>query len=112
MEEKFSLLGIEMPLEEFDFLMCEQAKGKELKVKDGKVIAEYHIETYEEKQERLRGERAALLNAFDKYKSNVDYGIERETELQHENIIAWYRDLLDLKEYALNNIPERIKYYL
>ena len=27
------LLGIEMPFEEFDKLMCEQNNGKELKVK-------------------------------------------------------------------------------
>ena len=33
------LLGIEMSLEEFDFLLCEQSKGKELVVENGKVIS-------------------------------------------------------------------------
>ena len=47
-EQKFSLLGIEMSPEEFDFLMCEQAQGKELKVVGGKVVAEFHIATEEE----------------------------------------------------------------
>lgn len=42
------LLGIEMPLEEFDFLLCEQAKGKELVVEYGKVIARDRIVTQKE----------------------------------------------------------------
>lgn len=33
------LFDIETTNEEFDFLMCEQAKGKELKVVDGKIIS-------------------------------------------------------------------------
>lgn len=53
-EQKFTLLGVEMSLEEFDFLLCEQAKGKELKVVGGKVVAEYHTLTAEElKQHRI-----------------------------------------------------------
>lgn len=53
-EQKYSLHGIEMPLEEFDRLLCEQSQGKELKVVDGKVIAEYHTPTEEElKQMRI-----------------------------------------------------------
>ena len=47
-EQKFSLLGIEMSFEEFDRLICEQSQGKELKVVDGKVVAEYHTITEEE----------------------------------------------------------------
>lgn len=43
-----NLLGIEMTLEEFDYLMCEQASGKELKVLNGKVVAVEHIPTQEE----------------------------------------------------------------
>lgn len=34
-----SLFGIAISDEEFDKLMCQQSKGKELIVKDGKVIA-------------------------------------------------------------------------
>lgn len=43
------LLGIDLTYEEFDFLMCEQAKGKELKVVDGKVVAVERVITEEEK---------------------------------------------------------------
>ena len=42
------LLGIEMSFEEFDRLMCEQAKGKELVVDNGKVIAAEHKVTQAE----------------------------------------------------------------
>ena len=34
-----NLFNIELTDKEFDSLMCEQAKGKELKVVDGKVVA-------------------------------------------------------------------------
>lgn len=37
--EKYYLLGIEVSIEELDFFMCEQAKGKQLFVENGKVIA-------------------------------------------------------------------------
>lgn len=46
------LLGIEMPFEEFDRLMCEQGSGKELKVIDGKVIAVEHETTEQELKEQ------------------------------------------------------------
>lgn len=53
-EQECELLGVKMSFKEFDFLMCEQAKGKELKVVDGNVIAEYHIPTEEELNEQRR----------------------------------------------------------
>lgn len=62
------LLGIEMPLEEFDRLMCEQNKGKELAVQDGKVIAIDHIMTEEE---LLRKELSDLENWFEEYDNQV-----------------------------------------
>ena len=68
--------------------------------------------TAEEIKANLREQRERLLVAFDKYKSNVQYGIEYEIQTQHESMIAWYEDLLDLKGSAFENIPERIKYYL
>lgn len=60
----------------------------------------------------LRAKREPLLTAFDKYKSNVVYGVEFESEEQRQKIIAWYRLLLELNEKAFEKIPERIKYYL
>ena len=43
------LFDIELSEQEFDNLMCEQAKGKELKVVDGKVVAVERVITEEEK---------------------------------------------------------------
>lgn len=64
------------------------------------------------KKEELRLKREPLLTAFDKYKSNVFYGIEEETQEQKTNILTWYGKVLDLNEEAINNPPEKIKYYL
>ena len=56
----------------------------------------------------LRAKRKSLLEAFDLWEKAVLRG--RATE---DNIIMqWYYDLLDLKEEALDNVPEKIKYYL
>lgn len=42
------LFGIEMSLEEFDYLMVAQSNGKELVVENGKVIARDRVITQEE----------------------------------------------------------------
>lgn len=61
-----------------------------------------------------RRKRVKLLKAFDTYKSNVAYGIEKEDATTYSNTIKWYQDLLDLKNsaFVVENIPSRIKYYL
>lgn len=61
-----------------------------------------------------RRKRRMLLEAFDKYKTNVAYGVETEDSTTHTKIVKWYQDLLDLKNSAfiVENIPTRIKYYL
>lgn len=46
------LFDIELIDKEFDLLMCEQAKGKELKVENGKVIAYIRETTKEELKEQ------------------------------------------------------------
>lgn len=56
------ILGIEVSEKEFDFLFCEQAKGKELKVVDGKVVAVDHEVTEEELKEQRKFEITARLN--------------------------------------------------
>lgn len=63
----------------------------------------------------LRAMREPLLIAFDKYKSNVNYGIEIEDDKQRKEIVNWYIEIKNLNEnYITNdkNIPQRIKYYL
>lgn len=62
----------------------------------------------EELKNILRAKRNSLLNAFDKWEKAVLRGREKDKEY----IMSWYYDLLDLKEYAFENIPEEIKYYL
>ena len=62
------LLGIEMPVEEFDKLMCEQSKGKELKVVDGKVVAVEHEPT---QNELLELELRSLYTWFEEYDNQV-----------------------------------------
>lgn len=42
------LLGVQITEEEFDYLMTEQSKGKELKVVDGKIITVDPVLTEEE----------------------------------------------------------------
>ena len=68
----------------------------------------------EKKISNLRLTRKKLLEAFDKYKSNVNYGIVVEDEYTRAKIVAWYSDLLNLVESAFEeeNIPREIKYYL
>ena len=58
------LLGIEMDLQEFDRLMCEQSKGKQLVVDNGKVIA---IEYQESQQELAQKELLELKYWYDNY---------------------------------------------
>lgn len=83
----------------FDYLYID---GK--LVYDSEGIAERHLE-------ELRNKREGLLTAFDKYKSNVIIGIEKDISMSEE-VLNWYQAILDLNEDAINNPPERIKYYL
>lgn len=59
------LLGIELTNEEFDFLMCEQAKGKELKVVDKQVVAVERVITEQEKAKSRINELKTLLEKTD-----------------------------------------------
>ena len=72
-------------------------------------------ELLENKKLLLREKREPLLRAFDVYKSNVNYGVEIESEKQRNIIINWYKEIINLNENYIvkdENIPERIKYYL
>ncbi|MCM1437797.1 MAG: hypothetical protein NC131_01105 [Roseburia sp.] len=90
-----------------------EAKDAWDEYEDIQVYVPYTEAELSEKQlNALRCERELLLIAFDKYKSNVEYGIEKESQIQHEDMIAWYEDLLDLEKSAFANIPQRVQYYL
>lgn len=56
--------------------------------------------------------RKPILDAFDVYKSNLYYGVITETEEEHYQILYWYKLLLDLDEYAIENVPPAIAKYM
>lgn len=60
----------------------------------------------------IRWKRAKLLDGFDKYKTNVLYGIKNEDSATREIVLAWYNKLLDLNPEAIKNVPSVIQYYL
>ena len=80
------------------------------------VVNELYIDTPQKNELilNLRQHRAKLLQAFDRYKINVSYGITIEDAETKEKITSWYHQLLDLNEEAFKeeNIPPQIKYYL
>lgn len=75
-------------------------------------IQVYVLYTAEELLNIKREKREALLEAFDKYKTNVSYGVKAETNEKKAEILEWYRQLLDLIDSAFDQIPNEIKYYL
>lgn len=65
-----------------------------------------------QRKQELRAKREPLLKAFDTYKTNIVYGLVEETEEERNDIVAWYKRLLDLDEAAIENVPSNISYYL
>lgn len=65
-----------------------------------------------QKLEELRAKREPILVAFDKYKTNVIYGIEEENTEEKIAVLEWYKKALNLDEDAIENVPDKIKYYL
>ena len=59
------LFGIKLTDTEADYLFCEQAKGKELKVVDGKVVAVDRIITEQEKAQSKIAELKRKLQETD-----------------------------------------------
>ena len=89
------LLGIEMPFEEFDKLMCEQNNGKELKVINGKVVAVEHEPTEEE---LLNSELSKLYAWFEEY----DNQVKQYNRCQRMGI-AYDKDIEELDSQAKVN---------
>lgn len=59
------ILGIETDEKTADYLFCEQAKGKELKVVDGKVVAVEHVQTSQERAQTQIAELKRKLQQTD-----------------------------------------------
>ena len=93
------LLGIEMPLEEFDRLMCEQAKGKQLKVVGGKVVA---VEYEPTQTELYENELNQLKQWFDVEYMRAEQKYRRLHTLQElcDDGVSPYYKLIDLYKEA------------
>lgn len=66
----------------------------------------------EARKNTLREWRKPLLNALDIYDKNVSKGRISETAEEKETADRWYKALLDLDEWAFEEIPEKVKKYL
>ncbi len=85
-----------------------------MKILEKKKITENNLKDFEGEflATAKRTVRNDLLKAFDIYKSNVSYGIIIENDTEKQEIIEWYKNLLDLNDCAFEHIPTRIKKYL
>ena len=86
------LLGIEITDEEFDFLMCEQNKGKEIKVVDGKVVAVERIVTEKDKLYNYENKVVDLIR--EKYNINQELAILRQRDVKAEEF-AEYNEFVE-----------------
>ena len=67
----------------------------------------------ERKEQGIRQIRKPLLKeAYDAYKIAVCYGEIIETPQEHEFMLAWSQRLRDKDIFAMDEIPEKVKYYL
>lgn len=87
------LLGIDLSYEEFDYLICEQNKGKELKVVDGKVVAVERVVTDEEKAQMRIDELKSLLSKYDYIGIKIATG--RGTREEYSSQIAQMTEWAD-----------------
>lgn len=77
--------------------------------KNSLYVDEQSRQEYE--KDKLREARKQELLAFDRYKTNVLLGIDEDVKVSDE-IVLWYRKVLDLDIDAIYNPPARIQYYL
>ena len=94
------LLGIEMPLKEFDALIMAQNNGKELKVQNNKVVAVDHIPTENE----IKQQRIVELNSF---LSKTDYVVTKLAEMQISNNENFSSELARYQETIQNRVAWR-----
>lgn len=69
------LLGIELTDEQFDYLMCQQAQGKEIKVVNGKLVAVEHQPTQEELIQQQLEIKISRLTELTKDLAQVQAGL-------------------------------------
>lgn len=87
------LLGIKMTFEEFDRFICEQNKGKQLKVVDGKVVAEEYVPTQEEINNAEIAKLKAELATYDYIGTKIAMGVATKEDYTEQ--IAYTETLRD-----------------
>ncbi len=60
----------------------------------------------------LRQIRSEQLKAFDILKTNVNFGIDKLSEKEKEEVMNWYNQALDLSENAILKTPDVLKKYV
>lgn len=89
------LFNIQITDAEFDYLICQQNKGKELVVVDGEILAVDHIITEEEILNSLRHKREQecfpIINRGQLWYNKL-------TPEQIEELDQWYCDWLNVTE--------------
>ena len=76
-----------------------------------------------EENAHLQSLRQPLVKAFREYCAEVAYGVQTETQDEHDELVSWYLSLttpvmlmsLDTEtpmEHAIRNVPEKLKPYL
>lgn len=107
---------IELSEKQYQEILPYLKDGYLIEVKKRNNVLEFSYVTHRERRKniKLRQTRSTILQAFDKYKTNVVYGILDETPETKQKITKWYKSMLNLEPEAFKdeNIPEEIKYYL
>lgn len=104
------LMGVELSDNQFDSLMCEQAKGKELKLIDNTIVAVEHIPA---DYEKLQIELQTLLDWFNEYDNQImqfhralrlgtafdkDINVLDSQAIINQNRIKEIRNILNIKK--------------
>lgn len=71
----------------------------------------------EKKLAAFKNYRLQVFKAYDIYKTNVIYGLEKETAEERQELLSWYNAMKDYPsrietEKEFPQIPEKISYYL
>lgn len=109
MRTYFFVDGIETSVSEYLFTKGKKGYVERITYDNNSEIRNLEFNEAEYKLNQFRKKRKYLLDeGFDKWEKAMLAG----RESNDENIYQWYDDLKELKESALENIPERIRYYL
>lgn len=84
---------------EIDFLICEQNKGKDLKVVDGKTVAVERVITEQEKAQMRIAELIGLLKGYDYIGTKIatGRGTREEYATQIKQMTEWADEINELR---------------